>query len=378
MSSATVAAVALPGRGGAWDVTLDGGRVAAVTPALGPPSGLLALPAFHEPHTHADRAFAPVPRPPRDLMDAVAMADELRERSTAEEVQAGARHLLERAAAHGTVSVRTHVDHSPMDGGLRDRRAVRAAQVALGPAAPAVEIVAFATRELDPVAQASRRTLATALEDGADLLGAFVAVNADPPASIDALLELARDTGASVDVHLDEHLDPGASWLEHLADATIARGLEGRVAAGHCCALAALDPTRARRVVEKVAAAGITVIALPALNLYLQGRGDATPRVRGVTLIHELLGAGVTVRFGSDNVRDPFYPYGDADPLETAWLTSLAAHLDDPGELLAGVCGGRNAVVPGDPAELVLVPADSLQDALSRRPGGREVLRPLP
>lgn len=378
MSDRTLTAVALPGRDGVWDVAIEDGWIASVRPATSPPAGRLALPAFHEPHTHADRAFAPIPHPPRDLIDAIAMAEDLRVRSTAEEVQARAQRLLERAAAHGSVRLRTHVDHSPLDGGLRDRRAVRAAEAALGGDGPAVEIVAFATRELDPVADASRHALAAALEDGADLLGAFVAVNRDPPASLDALLDLARDAAAPVDVHLDEHCDPGASWLEHLADATIARGLEGQVTASHCCALSTLEPDRARRVVEKVAAADITVIALPALNLYLQNRRDGTPRRRGITLIHELLAAGATVRFGSDNVRDPFYPYGDADPLETGWLTSLAAHLDDPQQLLRGVCGGRSTVEPGDPAELVLVPADSVQDALSRRPGGREVIRALP
>jgi cytosine deaminase len=366
--------VALPDRRGAWDIRLAGGRIDSATPAAGPASGLLALPAFHEPHTHADRAFAPIPRPPQSLNDAILMSDELRERSTAEEVEARALRLFERAAAHGAVRLRTHVDHSPMDGGLRDRRAVRAAARRMEGVLD-VEIVAFASRELDPVERATRDALVTALEDGADLLGAFVALSADPRASLDALLDLAADTGATVDVHLDEHCDAGASLLEHLADATIARGLEGRVAAGHCCALAMLDAAGARRVVEKVAAAGVTVIALPALNLYLQGRGSGTPRVRGLTLVHELLAAGATVRFGSDNVRDPFYPYGDADPLETAWLTSVAAHVDDPAVLLAGVCAGRCTVEAGDPAELVLVPADSMQDALARRPAGRRVIR---
>lgn len=378
MSSAKVAGVALPGREGAWDLTLERGRVAEVLPAAGAPSGRVALPAFHEPHTHADRAFAPVPRPPRDLLDAIDMADALRERSTSEEVEARARLLLERSAAHGAARVRTHVDHSPMDGGLRDRRAVRAAEAALGDEGPEVEIVAFATRELDPAAAGTPAILAAALEDGADLLGAFVAVSANPAASLDALLGLATDTGAPVDVHLDEHCDADASLLEHLAEATIARGLEGRVTAGHCCALSMLGDGRARRVVEKVAAAGITVIALPALNLYLQNRGDGTPRMRGVTLVRELLAAGVPVRFGSDNVRDPFYPYGDADPLEAAWLASLAAHVDDPAQLLAGICGGRSGVARDDPAELVLVPADSVQDALARRPRGREVIKPTP
>lgn len=366
--------VALPDRAGLWDVTLAGGRVAAVAPATGPASGLLALPAFHEPHTHADRAFAPIPRPPASLEDAIAMADELRATSSGTEVEERALRLFRRAVAHGAVRMRTHVDHDPLDGGRRHRRAVRAAARRMGEALE-VELVAFATKALDPASRTGRRALAAALDDGADVLGAFVAMSADPRASLDALLDLAVATGAPVDVHLDEHCDPSASWLEHLAEATVARGLEGRVAAGHCCALATLDVDDAQRVVEKVAAAGMTVIALPALNLYLQRRGAGTPRGRGITLVHELLAAGVPVRFGADNVRDPFYPYGDADPLETAWLTSVAAHIEDPAALLAGVCGGRAAIEPGMPAELVLVPAQSLQDALARRPAGRRVVR---
>jgi cytosine deaminase len=387
MSSASVglatprvlSAVALADRSGAWDVALMDGRIASVAPAPGPAEGLLVLPAFHEPHTHADRAFAPILRRPRSLLEAIEAADALRERSTAEEVQGRALRLFERAIAHGVTRMRTHVDHSPMDGGLRDRRAVRTAASRVAGRLE-VEMVAFASRELDPAHPSSRKAIAAALEDGADLLGAFVALSFDPPASLDALLDLAVDTGAPVDVHLDEHGDPAASLLEHLAEATIARGLEGQVAAGHCCALAALDDQDARRVVEKVAAAGITVIALPALNLYLQGRREpgrrgSTPRLRGITLVHELLAAGVPVRFGADNVRDPFYPYGDADPLETAWLASVAGHLDDRRPLLTGVCGGRASVSAGEPAELVILPADSLEDALARRPGPREVVR---
>lgn len=373
--SERLAGVALPGREGTWDVELGDGAVQAIAPAAGPAAGLLALPAFVEAHAHADRAFAPIPRPPRSLEDAILMADDLRERSTAAAVRQRARTLFERSARHGAVSLRTHVDHSPMDGGIRDRRAVRAAADEMAGTLD-VEIVAFAHRDLDPAAAPSRTALAAALDDGADLLGAFVAMAPDPPASLDALLDLARDTGAPVDVHLDEHGDPTASLLEHLADATIARGLEGRVTAGHCCALATLEAERAHRVVEKVAAAGITVIALPALNLFLQGRGPSTPRRRGLTLVHELLAAGVPVRFGADNVRDPFYPYGDADPLETAWLAALGAQVDDQAVLLRGVCGGRDGLEIGDRGPIVVVEAASLTDALARRPPGRRVVRP--
>lgn len=301
------------------------------------------------------------------------MADELRARSTAEDVLRRARRVLSRAAAHGALSARTHVDHA---GGEDDlpRQGVTAAASELAGVID-VEVVAFANATLDPVTTEARDRLVSALDDGAHVLGAFVAINRDRAASLDALLDLAAQTGAPVDVHLDEHLAADASMLGYLAEATIARGLEGRVTASHCCALSALSRSAAERVVARVAAAGITVVSLPALNLYLQDRRGETPRARGITLVHELLEAGVAVRFGSDNVQDVFFPYGDADPLEAAFLASLVGHIDDERLLLAGICGGRDELVLGDPADLVLIKADSFREAVALRPGGRTLLR---
>src|SRR5215813_890716 len=87
------------------------------------------------------------------------------------------------------------------------------------------------------------------------------------------------------------------------------------------------------------------------------------------------LAEGVEVRFASDNVRDVFYPYGDADPLEAAWLAAISAHVDDVEALVGGIAGGRSGIAVGDPADLVLVDAVSLEDALARRPAGRTVVR---
>jgi cytosine deaminase len=189
------------------------------------------------------------------------------------------------------------------------------------------------------------------------------------------VLDLARAAGVPVDFHLDETVDASEFQLERLADAVAARGMEGRVTASHCCALASVDPQQAARTIAKVAAAGITVIALPALNLFMEDRGSETPRLRGLTLVRELVAEGVPVRIGSDNVRDVFYPYGDADPLEAAWLTALGAHVDDEDVLLSGICAGRARIEEGEPADLVVVEAGSVRDALARRPSDRTVLR---
>jgi cytosine/creatinine deaminase len=364
--------VVLPGHDGVYELELAEGRVAALHPSDAS-AGRLALPSFADLHVHADRAFARGPRPPGSLADAIELVREVKRSSTEAQVHQRARRLFELALAHGTRRLRTHVDVDE----LVEERALRGVLAARRELAGRldVEVVAFATAYTDPSTPAGARRLASAVTAGADLLGGVPAFHAEPAASIDALLDLAVDHGVSVDIHVDEATDPSARQLEHLAEATIFRGLEGRVTASHCCALASLDETTAQRTITKVAAAALTVIALPALNLYLEDRGSQTPRARGITLVRELVEAGVPVRFGSDNVQDVFYPYGNADPLEAAWLAGIAAHVDDEDVLLAGICGGRTRIEVGDPADLVLVDAESLRDALARRPGGRSVVR---
>ena len=364
--------VVLPGAAGTFELDIADGQIATIRP-VDAERPRLALPAFADLHVHADRAYAGGPRPPRSLADAVELVTEVKRASTEEAVRERALRLLRRALAHGTLRVRTHVDVDE----LVEERALRGVLAARAELAGRldVDIVAFGTKLCDPADDDGRRRLVSAVEAGAELVGAVPAFHADPEASIAAVLALARELGVRADLHVDETTDPSALRLERVADETLALGLEGRVSASHCCSLASVPDAAARRTIEKVAAAGITVIAQPALNLYLQDRGDRTPRARGVTLVRELLDAGVEVRFGSDNVCDVFYPYGDADPLESAFLAALTAHVDDEDVLLAGICGGRTRIEAGDPADLVLLDAGSVREAVARRPGARTVLR---
>jgi cytosine/creatinine deaminase len=367
----TLSNVALPGRVGAWSVALADGVVASVEPAPGPVQGLV-LPAFADLHVHADRAFIRAPRPPESLLDAIELTAALRAKMTDDDMRGRAERLLGIAHGHGTVRVRTHADVDEVVGVRAVHACLAAAETFSGRVD--VEVVAFADERTDPATADGARRVGEAAGAGATHVGAVPALYPDPVASIDALLSIAHSLGLPVDLHLDEDLDPAGFLLEALADSTVAHGLEGRVTAGHCCALASVAEDVAERTIAKVAAAGIEVIALPALNLYLQDRGHS-PRRRGITLVRGLLAAGVPVRFGSDNVRDLFYPFGDADPLEAAWLASVAAHVDDEDALLAGICAGRTRVEVGDVADLVAIDASSFRNALARRPAGRIVYR---
>jgi cytosine deaminase len=238
-----------------------------------------------------------------------------------------------------------------------------------------VDVIAFSTSKNDLAEPHALERLERAVAMGADLIGASLNGSADPSRALESLFDLAEQSGLPVDLHLDEHLEPDHMLAGMVADAVIARGLQGRVTLSHLCVLATLGAAAASALIEKLAHAGVTVVALPAANLFLQDRGEGSPGRRGLTLMRELLAAGVPVRCGTDNIRDWFYPFGDGDMLETALFAAVAGHLDDPADLVGAICGGRRTIAEGEPADLVLLPASSLDDALARRPAGRVLFK---
>ncbi len=363
--------VALPGVGGAFDVDIAGGRVRSITPSLSGDPVRLLLPAFIDLHLHADRAYAQGPRRARSLEDAVEQVEAVKRAATEEDIFERACKLFRRASAHGTTRLRTHVDIDPVVG-WRPLAAVARARRQFEEVLD-VSIVAFATAHLDPSSAIGRRTITEAVAGQADMIGTVVPFHEDPTVSLNALLDIATELDVGADLHIDERA--GSGYLEELADACLTRKMHGRVTASHCCALATTPPADAARTIDKLAEARMTVIALPALNLHLQDRGSITPRRRGITPVREMLDAGVPVRFGSDNVMDVFYPYGDADPLEAAFLASITAHVDDESALLRGICDGRSRVEEGMEADLVVIEASTWNEAIARRPLPRTVLR---
>src|SRR5262249_42879385 len=183
-------------------------------------------------------------------------------------------------------------------------------------------------RTVGPTSPPRRRRDRAAPPD-AVWLGPSPTPGAPPPRALAALLDLGERAGLPVDIHLDEHLQPEKMLAALVADEVIARRLQGRVALSHLCVLAALDAKAAAALIDKLARAEITVVALPETNLFLQERGEHTPLRRGITRVRELLAAGVKVRLGTDNICDWFFPFGDGDMLETARMAAIASHLDD-------------------------------------------------
>lgn len=226
-----------------------------------------------------------------------------------------ASRALEMALQAGTTRLRTHVDiDSSSFLALEAMLEVR--QQFMGKIL--VQIVALGS----PSQQYS--TMQSAMQMGADLVGGCPAICPDGVLEVRRALELAAEFGRGVDLHIDEN--DSSNFLEVLADLVLETGFTLPVTAGHCCSLDFMAQDLATRVIEKVAAAKINIVSLPACNLNLQGR-EQHPMPRGITRVRELLAAGVNVCFGSDNVQDPFHPVGNYDLLYAAHLGATATHL---------------------------------------------------
>jgi cytosine deaminase len=376
------------------DLAIEGARIVSVARHTGAPggsadldlAGQLVLPAFVDAHVHLDKAHTWARAPNRSGTFAEALATLARDKAnwTREDLLRRAGFALRCAWEHGTRAVRTHVDtwlpwgehnHAAMHelrGEWRGRIELQTV--------PLTGIANYAT-DGDAIAD-------LALRYGACALGGWSPMTADLPRHLDRLLAIARDRGVGIDLHVDENGNPAEEVLRTVAEAVLRNGFALPVVCGHCCSLSVQPPDRQASTIALVREAAIRVISLPLCNVYLQdrrpGEPPGTPQWRGLTLIHEMMEAGIPLACASDNVGDAFHPYGDLDGAEILVQSVRLAHLDVRlGDAVRSVTSGAADVIglpgasriaPGAPAQLVIFPVPSLNKLLSRHGPSRRLV----
>jgi cytosine deaminase len=389
--------VALWGSDGLCDLGIANGRFVDIKEGAGSPvaaltldaEGRMAVPGFVEPHIHLDKALISERAPVNvsgTLTEAIEILWEIKRNYTVDEIAGRASRVLERALENGISRLRTHVDVDPI-GGTRPAEGLIRARERFRDLME-IQIVAFPQEGIvkSPGTEALMRK---AMELGVDVVGGMPFNEASPQDSrrhIEIVFDIARQFDADIDMHVDETDDPLARTLEVLAELTIKNGWQGRVTAGHTCALAGYPRDYADHVIGRLREANVNMIANPATNLMLQGRLDDYPKRRGVTQVKELLAAGVNVACGQDCVHDTFYPFGQNDPLEIAFLLCHASHMSQPPEILTVMemvtgNGAKAMRVPdfrvavGGVADLVVLDARDAREAIATRLPRRWVIR---
>lgn len=315
------------------DLALHNGRIAVIAPTVTASAhqewdlaGRVVIPGLVDAHTHLDKSYVPTHNQSGTLLEAIDVWRQYKVTRTKADIERTVRRALQTAIANGVTAMRSHVDVEAttdlktVETILEVREAfcdqIDLQLVALG----------YATNA------ASHATMRSALALGVDLVGGAPALTPDPAAELNALFALAEAVGKSLDLHIDETEDPAMCCLAGFAERTVAHGLQGQVTAGHCCSLAFVDPATAEQVIAKVADAAMHIVTLPSCNLVLMGRNQH-PTPRGVTLVQPFLDAGVNISAASDNVHDPFNPFGSYDLLQIANLNAHVAHLSGAAQI---------------------------------------------
>jgi cytosine deaminase len=349
-------------------------------------SGRIVLPLFVDVHTHLDKGH--IWRRKRNRVGDFpsALAATLEDRSanwSSADVAARMEFSLRCAYAHGTTAIRTHIDSVgpqtriswPVLAEARERWRGR------------IDLQASPLFTIDHLADASHVADVEAMVDayGSGILGAAIRMEPDLRQGLSVLFELAERKGWELDFHVDESSDPAARSLKVIADMAVERRFARPILVGHCCSLALQDDDERQRTIDAVTRAGLSVVSLPMCNMFLQDRRTGrTPRWRGVTALHELKHAGVNAMIASDNIRDPFYPYGDLDMMEV-WREGVRIlHLDYPFADWAEAVNSAPAramgldlgrLRPGGPADMILTHARDFIELMARPQSDRIVLR---
>lgn len=382
---------------GLWDIQLDLGKIASITPAVPQPAwpidaveadaasdridrldvnGRLVLPGFVDAHTHIDKAmtWGSVHNPVGTLEGAIEALSPYRAQMDATQIARGAIRVLEMALIHGTTHLRTFVDFgngtwSALEAGISGVNRARdqyAGQVD-------VELALMFPRE---TSRDTDQWIDKALAEGVEVIGGSPHLSSNPAANLSWILDWAERANLPIDLHIDEHGRPETVTLRLLIEEAKRRAISQPITAGHIVALSKIPSEEAEALMAQARDVGISMVLCPATNSYLQGHEGNGTGFRGMAPLRQLLSTGVNVAVASDNIQDAFHPWGQGDLLQVALLAGYLGHMgtqEDFARLLRLITDNpaRALHVPsygmavGGQADLVILSAHSAHEALS-------------
>ncbi len=377
------------------DILIENGRFARVMPEQAVEDaeiidamGNLVTPPFCDPHLHLDATLS-VGKPRYNmsgtLLEGIQVWGEHKAALDRETVVQNAVEVVKWEVANGSMFLRTHVDVTDVTGvALAALLEVREAVKDYAD----LQLVAF-PQDCIFTSPETPALMEQAMQAGCEAVGGLPYFELSPEDGVRDVkyaFDLAEKYGAMVDIHCDENTDDHSRYVEILAREAIVRGMGGRVTASHTTAMHNYNNDYAAKVIGNIRRAGMNMVTNPFANACLQNRTDGYPRRRGHTRVDELLAAGVNVAVGSDDIMDPWYPMGKGSPLAGAQLLMNYAQLSGYSQVpqlfdmitsnAAGLLMLRNyGIREGNPANLVILDADSEFDAIRLVSEARYVIR---
>ncbi len=369
------------------DVGIQDGKIAAIAENLTSEvksfdmQGRLAVPGFVESHIHLDKS---------DILDRCrseegTLDEALREVAkakkafTQEDIYERARRTLEKCVLQGTTRMRTHLEVDP----VVELKGIDAVLELHREYAWAIDLEICVFPQDGMLNNPGTETLMVeALKKGAKVIGGCPYTDTDPLAQIDRVFELARDFDVDIDFHLDFDIDPDGMMAWHVCENAAHFGWGGRVTIGHVSKLSALPSDALQAISSRMANTGVALTVLPSTDLFLMG-GDADHNIpRGVAPLHRIRDHGVLCALSTNNVLNPFTPFGDCSMSRAANLYANIARLGTTAEHRA--CLAHITTDParlmrlddygiriGNPADLIVLDCQTAVDAV------RQIATPL-
>ena len=365
-----------------FDVGIDQGKIAALQPKLSASGreldlqGRLVAPGFIETHIHLDKSciLDRCKSQQGTLDEAIGLAANAKKKFTAEDVHQRAAGTLEKAIAHGTTHMRTHLEVDP-NIGLRSLDGmlplINEYKWAID-----LEICVFPQEGLlnNP---GTDELMVAALKRGCKAVGAAPYTDTNPHGQIDRVFEMAREFDVNIDMHLDfgntaEYMD-----IEYVCEQTDKFGYGGRVTVGHVTKLSVIDSKELERIAKRLADTGVAVTVLPSTDLYLMGRHQRHGVLRGVVPVHQMLYSGVNCSLSSNNVLNPLTPFGDCSLIGMAILYAYICQVGKPADIAEcfEMITRRSAkilrlkdygIAVGNSADLTVIDAQAPEDAVAQ------------
>jgi cytosine/creatinine deaminase len=363
------------------DIGTSGGAIAAIAQNLRAEAreidaaGCLVVPGLIETHIHLDKTCI-LDRcriEEGTVVEAARQTAAAKRGFTFDDVYARAKWTLERCIVNGTMRMRTHVE---LDPGIGMTGFDAISQLARDYAwALDMEICVFPQEGLTNY-PGTEALLIEGLRCGARTIGGAPYFDTDPRGQIDRIFAIAREFDAEIDMHLDLAETTDGMQIEYVCRKTEEFGCGGRVAVGHVTQMSLLPPERFNAIAAQLANAGVAVTVLPSTDLHLMGRRHDHAVPRGVVPLEPLRKRDVTCSISTNNVLNPFTPYGDGSLIRMANLYANVCHVSRPDELAGCFDMITTAaakllrlddygIAVGRPADLVCVDARDPADAIS-------------
>jgi cytosine deaminase len=356
------------------------GRIAAIEPKLKAKAeitlgagGNLVTESFVNPHLHLDKVFT------LDRMDELALqsyqaagmgkamnAIELASRVKADYDESwilpNVRKALDLSSKNGNTHIRGFADVDSKAKLVGVKALIKAREEFKGRVD--IQVVAFPQ---DGVARepGTEELIRQSMQLGADVVGGIPWIEfteADAQQHVDAMFAIAKEFDKRVSMLVDDAGDAGLRTLEMMALATIKHGWQGRALAHHARAMDLYPKPYLQKIIALLKQAQMYVVTDPQT-------GPLHARVK------ELLEEGAFVCLGQDDISDAYYPYGQNNMLEVAflashllWMTS-AAEMDVLYDMItteaAKAIGLKDFEIKvGAPANLVILEVPNVREAL--------------